>query len=239
MARLQVFLATVMVLAQAYGVPTKIRDDHFDWRDYGAITPVSDQGQLGSVVDFVIAESVESLLSIQTKTKAIYLSTQEVSDCCDDQFHQTKYRGFDCIKAIGGLCTLEDYKKGSRTCNNGSCTAVGKVTGTSYIPSGDEDNMMKVIHTTPIAAYINAGQVSFQMYTGGIYSDPNCSPSMLDHAVQIIGYGTEGGVDYWIIKNSWGSNWGQKGYMNIVRGKNMCGIATYAFYPVNTETEIN
>ncbi|KAK0041764.1 cathepsin L1 [Biomphalaria pfeifferi] len=210
------------------------RPDRFDWRDYGVITPVSDQGMIGDPVDFVIAEGIESLFAIQTKTKAIPLSKQEVADCCDDpSTHQPLYKGFDCIVALGGLCVDYSYKNGTGTCNNGSCTPVGKITGTGYIPAGREDFMLKVIHLTPIAVFIDAGQSSFEMYTSGIYSDPSCSSTQLDHAVQIVGYGTEAGVDYWTVKNSWGPTWGEQGYMRIVRGKNMCGIASMAFYPLN------
>ncbi|CAG5133726.1 unnamed protein product, partial [Candidula unifasciata] len=73
-------------------------------------------------------------------------------------------------------------------------------------------------------------------YVGGIYSDPSCSSTKLDHIVQIVGYGTSStGEDFWIIKNSWGVMWGENGYMRIVRGKNMCGIALEVFYPINDQ----
>ncbi|CAL1545450.1 unnamed protein product [Lymnaea stagnalis] len=205
--------------------------DNFDWRDYGVITPVSDQGQLGSVMDFVIAEGVESLLAIKNNTRAIPLSVAEVAECCDDDFHQPKYRGFDCIVAIGGLCTPSGYKNGTGYCNSALCTPVGKVSGTGYIPTGQENFMLKVIRLTPISAYINAGVPSFQSYVSGVYEDASCYPTTLDHAVQVVGYGTDAGKDFWIIKNSWGANWGEQGYMRMLRGKNMCGIAEMAFYP--------
>ncbi|CAL1540443.1 unnamed protein product [Lymnaea stagnalis] len=213
-------------------------DSGFDWRDKGVITPVSDQGQLGDAADFVIAEGVESLLAIQTKTKAVVLSREEVGVCCDDpDTHQPKYSGFDCIKAIGGLCGQYSYKNHSGKCQSKKCTPLGKVTGTGYISKGREDEMLKVILLTPIAAVIDASQESFQMYQNGVYSEPKCSFTQVDHPVQIVGYGTdESGQDYWIIKNSWGVSWGEQGYMRLLRGKNMCGIASFAFYPINKST---
>ncbi|KAK0041758.1 vignain [Biomphalaria pfeifferi] len=208
-------------------------DDNFDWRNYGVITPVSDQGQLGSAMDFVIAEEVESLYAIKTKSKATLLSRNEVADCCDNpDTHQPIFDGFGCIVAIGGLCSDSTYKNHTGKCQNNTCTPIGKVTGTGNIPTGREDFMKKVIHITPIAAWIDASQSSFQIYTSGIYSDPSCSSTQLDHAVQIVGYGTEAGLNYWTVKNSWGAGWGEQGYMRIQRGQNMCGIATLAFYPI-------
>lgn len=80
---------------------------------------------------------------------------------------------------------------------------------------------------------IDASQSSFQFYTSGIYSDPNCSTTNLDHSAAIVGYGTMGpGQDYYTVKNSWGTEWGMDGYFLIARNKNnMCGVASYASYP--------
>jgi len=80
---------------------------------------------------------------------------------------------------------------------------------------------------------MDAGHQSFQLYKRGIYSEPRCSSTKLDHGVLAVGYGSEGEKDYWIVKNSWGEVWGQKGYFWLAKGKNnMCGLATQASYPV-------
>lgn len=73
----------------------------------------------------------------------------------------------------------------------------------------------------------------FQAYTGGVFSDPTChqDPEHVNHAVLIVGYGSENGQDFWIVKNSWGADWGEQGYFRIIRGKNECGLATCASYP--------
>ncbi|XP_059147881.1 procathepsin L-like [Physella acuta] len=210
------------------------QNEGLDWRDYGVITPVQNQGAMGDPTDFAIAEEMSSLLAIQTKAKAIVLSVDEVAECCDDpDSHQPRYKGFDCVLQLGGLCTAGSYQRGTGRCNNATCTPVAQVTSTGYIPSGREDLMMVVIHRLPLVAVIDAGVQTFTMYTGGIYSDPACTARVLDHTVQVVGYGTEGGQDYWIIKNSWGVNWGEQGYMRLARGQNMCGIASLVFYPIN------
>jgi C1A family cysteine protease len=87
-----------------------------------------------------------------------------------------------------------------------------------------------VANIGPVATAIHASQV-FMWYKGGIYNEVNC-PTSVNHAVLIVGYGTEKGVNFWIVKNSWGAGWGESGYFRIVRGTNKCGIASYATYPV-------
>ncbi|MHC5589707.1 C1 family peptidase, partial [Escherichia coli] len=74
----------------------------------------------------------------------------------------------------------------------------------------------------------------FKLYKGGVYTSETCGKTPLDvnHAVLAVGYGVENGVPYWLIKNSWGNDWGVDGYFKMELGKNMCGIATCASYPV-------
>jgi C1A family cysteine protease len=74
-------------------------------------------------------------------------------------------------------------------------------------------------------------------YTGGIYSYKNCTTNT-NHAVLAVGWGTQNGTNYWIIKNSWGSTWGESGYFRIVRGVNMCGIEGMVWWPIITNTTL-
>ena len=85
----------------------------------------------------------------------------------------------------------------------------------------------------PCSVAIDASHQTFQFYEDGVYSDPDCDPQDLDHGVLVVGYGSEDGQDYWLIKNSWGAGWGEGGYIKIARNEdNMCGVASAASYPL-------
>ena len=96
--------------------------------------------------------------------------------------------------------------------------------------------MDAVANVGPVSVGVDAS-LAWQLYFGGVLKTLDgllCSsnPSKMDHGVAVVGYGTDNGVDYWIVKNSWGSSWGEKGYVRLIRGKNACGIANSASYPV-------
>jgi len=146
-------------------------------------------------------------------------------------------QAFQYIKANQGIDTEDSYKY---TAQDGKCKFtkenVGATcTGFTDLPSGDEDALTAAIATIgPISVAIDASQDSFQFYSSGIYSDENCSSEELDHGVTAVGYGTQGqGQDFFIVKNSWGTSWGDQGYIMMARNQdNMCGIATMASYPL-------
>lgn len=110
-------------------------------------------------------------------------------------------------------------------------------TGYVQIDEGDEEAIKMVLATLgPVSVAIDAGQDSFQFYSDGVYYDPNCESDVdkMNHAVLIVGYGTEdNGQDYWLVKNSYGTDWGQGGYIKMARNaNNHCGIANGATYPL-------
>lgn len=111
--------------------------------------------------------------------------------------------------------------------------SVGSSTGFVDVNPTEEDLQDAIKNVGPVSVAIDASNWGFQNFAGGVYYDPNCSSTQLDHAALAVGYGTnsyEG--DYWIIKNSWGQTWGENGYIRIARNKeNHCGVASKASYP--------
>jgi C1A family cysteine protease len=106
---------------------------------------------------------------------------------------------------------------------------VANISSWAILPPKDELSMRAAIFQVgPVAISINAALSSFQLYSEGIYNDQECSSKTVNHAMVVVGYTPE----YWIIKNWWGPNWGENGYMRIKRGSNLCGIANYAAYSV-------
>jgi cathepsin L len=127
------------------------------------------------------------------------------------------------------------YTGTNGTCKYSSSNSVGYNTAYQTVESKNETALQQAVALIgPISVGIDAGQPSFQLYRGGVYSSPKCSQVNLDHAVLAVGYGnTSDGKAYWLLKNSWGTSWGIQGYMMMARNdNNMCGIATDASFPL-------
>lgn len=126
------------------------------------------------------------------------------------------------------------YEGTVEECRYKESDAVGTDRGYVQLKGKDEEELKVAVATIgPVAVAIDADHDSFQFYKSGIYYEPECSSEKLSHAVLAIGYGTEKDGDYWLIKNSWGEDWGSKGYIKMARNKdNNCGISTECAYPV-------
>jgi len=218
----------------------------FDWRTKGVVTPVKDQGQCGSCWAFSTIANIESLYAIKGNPLTQF-SEQLIVDCshgccqvegqsvcnqgCDGGWPWSAF--FDII-SWKGVERESDYPYTAQdgTCNRKASLTIAPIKNYTCVttPNGaaaDEGQMAAFLAVNgPLSVALDA--TPLQDYTSGILNPwfPNyeCDPTQLDHAVTIVGYGTEDGTPFWIVKNSWSSTWGENGYFRMYRGEGLCGI---------------
>jgi len=210
---------------QATAVP-----ENFDWRNKSPspVTPVKNQGQCGSCWAFSTTEEIESVWILAGNSQQI-LSEQQIVDCdttddgCDGGDTTTAY---EYVISAGGLETEQSYpyEAVDQSCQYQKSLVVAHISSWYYATqTKNETQMVQALYNVaPLSICVDAS--SWQYYNGGIIKS-NCGTN-LDHCVQITGYGTSSdGTPFWWIRNSWGRSWGQSGYLQVERNKDLCGVA--------------
>ncbi|KAL8151089.1 hypothetical protein V2J09_020897 [Rumex salicifolius] len=209
-----------------------------DWRKKGAVNAIKNQGQCGSCWAFSAISAVESMNKIK-HGKLVTLSEQELVDCdtkknlgCRGGFME---EAFKYIKKSKGISSEQNYPY---TGKGGSCHAPKKkavrISGHKTVKPNSEKSLKAAVAKQPVSVGLESSGILFQLYSHGIFNGL-CGTS-LDHAVTVVGYGEEDGGKYWIIRNSWGTAWGEDGYMRLtrdsIRPQGACGIAMMPSYPL-------
>jgi len=220
--------------------------DSVDWTTQGVVTAVKDQGQCGSCWAFSTTGSLEGSAALATG-QLESLAEQQLVDCA----------GFPNLGCMGGqmahslswskthdFCkeSAYPYRASGGKCQSSGCAvglASGSVTGVMKLKGlfgpAKEADMLSAVSQQPVSVALEADKDAFQHYSSGVLTDATGCGSKPDHGVLVVGYGTDNGVDYWKVKNSWASTWGDGGYLKIARGgkgSGVCAILSGPVYPV-------
>jgi KDEL-tailed cysteine endopeptidase len=210
-----------------------------DWVASGAVTGVKNQGSCGSCWAFSTTGAIEGAYAIATGSLTS-LSEEDLVQCdttdsgCSGGLMDNAFRWVE----SHGIASEAAYPYTSSSGTSGTCSTsksnspVVTISGYTDVTSEDEDALLSAVAQQPVSVAIEADKSVFQLYSSGVFDSSSCGTS-LDHGVLVVGYGTDSseGKEYWKVKNSWGTTWGEDGYIRMVRGSNMCGVATEPSYP--------
>lgn len=214
--------------------------DAFDWRDKGAVTAVKDQSICGSCYAMATVAAIESYFFTESG-KLVELSEQEIVDCAGLTYNSfgcaggAAFRVFDYIKDHGISSTLDyPYEAKEGKCRSAEQKEKIPLKGYGFVIANDDEEVLAkaLVKFGPLVVSIDIDHESFQRYSSGVYYEPACTEKV-NHGALLVGYTK----DYWIVKNSLGEKWGEKGYINIARNRgNACSIGIAPLFPILRET---
>ena len=217
-----------------------------DWRTKGAVTPVKNEGSCGSCWSFSTTGSLEGLHAINDGS-LLSFSEQQLVDCSSSYGNNGCNGGqmdfaFKYVAANGiELESVYPYTAKEGTCKFNSTKVAFRNTGFTDVPSKNNDALASAVTIQPVSITIEIDQSVFQFYTSGILNSKTCGTNV-NQGVLVVGYGTESNQDYWIVKNSWGSTWGEQGYIRIAKqsgiNAGICGIAMAASFPTSIKSQL-
>jgi len=216
--------------------------ESIDWRTRGIVNPVKNQGQCGSCWAFSAVQAQESQWA-KEQGVLLTLSESNLVDCAINCFGCSGGRMDDAydyiLKYQNGMYMKENdypYSPIQGVCKFDASRSVTKMTHYIHIAQGSENDLAdKIAQYGVVAMAIDASLYSFQLYHSGIFDDPKCSSMDLNHCVGCVGFGSDNGLNFWIIRNSYSEKWGENGYVRMVKDKNnQCGEATFAMIPRNS-----
>jgi C1A family cysteine protease len=228
-----------------------VNDTSWDWTTKGAVTPIKNQGNCGSCWAFSTTGALEGAYAIAGNNLTSF-SEEELVQCDNKAHHGGGNKGCQgglelnayVFISKNGLCTEAEYPYNSGTTNKtGGCKETCKpfVTLTGHTDVPHESGILAAIQQQPVSVNIEADKNAFHLYKGGVLDNPKCG-RQIDHAVLVVGYGTavnatnsSASKPYYKVKNSWGTSWGEAGFVRIVRDRDMCGIASSPTMPTGAK----
>ncbi|KAK8808566.1 hypothetical protein WA158_008467 [Blastocystis sp. Blastoise] len=209
-----------------------------DWRTLGVVNPIKNQLSCGSCWAFSAISAVESLIAIKTGQLNIY-SEQQVVDCDKNSggcFGGFMTNAFTYMIHNGGICSEEEYPYQGidQTCKDKQCSPVATIQKYADVQVNSGSSLVDILSKQPVSVAVDASSPEFQLYKSGTLNTDTCG-TQLNHGVTAIGYNLEANPPYLIIRNSWGTEWGDHGYIHIKyesEGAGMCGVNKMASYPI-------
>nr|UHM21917.1 cathepsin L12 [Zabrotes subfasciatus] len=230
----KIYNATSVLTDHSHGEGSNDTTEGLDWRERGAVTPVKDQGACGSCWIFAAVGVLEAYNYKQTN-QLVPFSEQDVLDCfpnktCsgglpDDAFVYVKQSGINIEKDY-------PYEGERKMCRHDAFKSYNTSFEEIITVDQTEEKLMEAVQKHgPIVTCLYAS-AEWMLYKSGVWFEEECAEKRLNHCVLLVGYGTQNGLDYWLLKNSWGRYWGEEGYIKLIRSKfrNYCGITSDAMY---------